>query len=73
MNICKYLAYASVIYTIACIYYIVRTRDIGTPFNDSLSPEQKQIKENSAALRKNIFMQGLLFSSIVLFVSGYRC
>ena len=40
MSYCKisiYLAYAMAIYTIASIYYMIRTRSVGTPFKDSLS------------------------------------
>ena len=43
MNTCKmsiYLAYGMAIYCLACIWYLVFTRGIGTPFNDSLSEKQ---------------------------------
>ena len=48
MDVCRmsiYLAYGMDIYCIASIYYLVRTRSVGTPFKDSLTP--KQIKINS--------------------------
>lgn len=48
MTICRisiYLAYAMAVYTIASIYYIIMTRNIGTPFKDSLTLKQRQIKE----------------------------
>ena len=47
MSYCKVsviLAYAMSIYTIASIYYLIRTRSIGTPFKDSLTTEQKKNK-----------------------------
>jgi hypothetical protein len=62
MEMCRvslYLAYAMAIYCLASAYYIVRTRSIGTPFNDSLTSKQIAIKDKSAALRRNIFMQGV--------------
>ncbi len=62
MEMCRvplYLAYAMVIYCIASLYYMVRTRSIGTPFNDSLTPKQIAIKDKSAAQRRNIFFQGI--------------
>ena len=31
----NYLAYAMATYCIASLFYIIRTRSIGTPFNDS--------------------------------------
>ena len=62
MEMCRvsfYLAYAMAIYCLASLYYLVRTRSIGTPFNDSLTPKQIAIKDKSAALRRNIFLQGV--------------
>ena len=62
MEMCRvslYLAYAMAIYCLASAYYIVRTRSVGTPFNDTLTPKQIAIKDKSAALRRNIFMQGV--------------
>ena len=40
-----YLAYGMAIYCIASIYYLVRTRSVGTPFKDSLTPKQIKIKK----------------------------
>ena len=70
MNTCKTLAYASAIYTIASVFYILRSKSIGTPFNDSLSEEQKQIKKKSADDRKTIFVQGIIFACILLYFSN---
>lgn len=71
INICLvswYLAYGMALYCMASIYYFVRTRSIGTPFNDSLTNEQREIKKKSASVRKNIFIQGLVGSLIVLII-----
>jgi len=62
-----YLAYGMAIYCIASIYYLVRTRSVGTPFKDSLTPKQIKIKKESANVRRNIFYQGIAGSAIILF------
>ena len=59
--ICKLyspLAYAMLIYVIGSIYYLVMTRNIGTPFRDSLTKEQLGIKQQAATQRRNIFYTG---------------
>ena len=70
MDVCRmsiYLAYGMAIYCIASIYYLVRTRSVGTPFKDSLTPKQIKIKKESANVRRNIFYQGIAGSAIILF------
>ena len=69
------LAYLMLVYILACIYYLVRTRSIGTPFYDSLSKRQKAIKTKAAAQRKNIFYQGIIGALIamVIFRPFNRC
>jgi len=62
-----YLAYGMAIYCIASIYYLVRTRSVGTPFKDSLTPKQIKIKKESANVRRNVFYQGIAGSAIILF------
>ena len=54
-KISVYLAYGMAVYCLACIYYLVMTRNIGTPFRDSLNENQLKIKMESAAIRRNIF------------------
>jgi hypothetical protein len=51
------------------MYYMMRSRSVGTPFNDSLSEEQKQIKEKSSEVRRNIFMEGIAVSAVGMFVA----
>ena len=70
MDVCRmsiYLAYGMAIYCIASIYYLVRTRSVGTPFKDSLTPKQIKIKKASANVRRNVFYQGIAGSAIILF------
>ena len=65
----KYFAYGMLIYTLSSLFYLVSTRTIGTPFNDSLSEEQRKIKKESAEVRKNIYVQGILLSTLLVFIS----
>ena len=71
MNNCAisfHFAYAMIIYILGSIYYLLRTRTIGTPFNDSLTDEQRKIKNESANRRRMVFYQGLLLSIVVVYV-----
>ena len=64
----KYLAYGMLIYTIASIYYMVITMNIGTPFKDSLTEEQIEIKKQSANVRRNVFYQGVGLSAVLIYL-----
>ena len=44
-TISVYLAYAMISYIFASVYYLAMTRGIGTPFNNSLTEDQKKIKK----------------------------
>jgi len=71
MNNCKisiYLVYGMSIYVLASIYYVLKTRTIGTPFNDSLTPKQVVIKNKSSNIRRNIFFQGVACAAIGLLI-----
>ena len=70
MNVCRisvFLAYGMALYCMASLYYFIRTRSVGTPFKDSLSPKQLEIKKKSVAVRKNIFYQGIIGSIVLLY------
>ena len=74
MSYCKisiYLAYAMAIYTIASIYYMIRTRSVGTPFKDSLSEKQLEIKKESAKVRRSIFTKELVVHLLLWFFSNH--
>ena len=62
------LAYGMLVYLSASIMYLLITRKIGTPFNDSLTPEQKEIKNKSAGIRRRIFYSSVLFSMIAVYI-----
>jgi|TARA_B100000925_G_C21921571_1_gene436108 predicted membrane channel-forming protein YqfA (hemolysin III family) len=61
------LAHGMLIYILASVFYLLRTRTIGTPFNDSLTEEQKKIKRESANVRRNVFYLGLILSSALVY------
>ena len=53
-------------YTISCILYLLLTRKIGTPFADSLTEDQQEIKQKSSMKRMNIFLKSMILSAIIL-------
>ena len=61
-----FLAYSMAIYTISSFYYYIRTRTVGTPFKDSLTQKQIEIKKKSAQVRSNIFYQGVVLGVVLL-------
>ncbi|VVU94765.1 hypothetical protein CPAV1605_490 [seawater metagenome] len=62
------LAYCMLTYCFACTYYLIVTRSYGTPFRDSLTPEQAVIKRASVLKRKKAFINGILIGLILLVV-----
>ena len=75
MYVCKisaYLAYAMITYIIGSLYYLIFTRNIGTPFNDSLNEHQKQIAEQSKLnMNKNTF-NGKIITEIKKFSTFFE-
>ena len=67
-KISVYLAYSMAIYCLACTYYLIMTRNIGTPFRDSLNENQLKIKMESASIRRNIFYQGVAIGLVSMIV-----
>ena len=45
---------------------MIRTRFVGTPFADSLTPRQIKIKNKSANVRRTIFYEGIGISILAL-------
>lgn len=60
------LAYLALAYTGASIGYLLMTRDIGTPFADSLTEHQREIKKQSSSVRKSAFYRALGITVLVL-------
>jgi hypothetical protein len=52
-------------YTIACILYLIFTRNLGTPFADSLTDEQQVIKRSSSMSRATVFLTSVVMSILV--------
>ena len=68
-----FLAYLMLIYIIASIFYLLATRSIGTPFSDSLTPEQIEIKSKSSRTRSVIFTSGLFGGILlILFIQPFK-
>ena len=67
-KVSTYLAYAMLAYSFASLYYIINTRNVGTPFKDSLTAEQKIIKKKSAKVRRGIFRNGLAIAIVIIFL-----
>ena len=62
------LANMMLIYILASFYYLCKTKYIGTPFNDTLSPIQRLIKAKSAQIRGRIFKEGVILAIIIIVV-----
>lgn len=69
-NNAKLLAYLAMGYIIACILYLLLTRNIGTPFGDAIKqyPDLMTIKAKSVGVRSNIFYIGVLLAAVILFI-----
>lgn len=63
-----YLAYGMAIYIFASIFYLIYTRNIGTPFNDSLTKKQLLIKKQSTKQRGKIFCSGIIIAVILSYI-----
>ena len=63
-----FLAYAMLVYVMASIGYILLTRCVGTPFRDSLTPQQLKIKATSASIRGSIFWGSLCLSILIVWI-----
>ena len=66
-QVSTWLAYLMFVYLASSIYYYIRTRSMGTPFNDSLTPAQLKLKDSSAQNRMSVFIQGLLVGVVIIY------
>ena len=55
-------------YTVACLLYLLFTRNNGTPFADSLTEEQKAIKRSSSMVRADVFLTSVMMSTVLVLV-----
>jgi hypothetical protein len=74
-TISVYLAYTMAAYFFSSIYYLIVSRFVGTPFYDSLTKKQQEIKSKSVKTRRNIFYQGMIISllGLILFKPFHGC
>ena len=63
------LAYFMAAYLMASIMYLILTSSIGTPFKDSLTPQQLEIKRSSSRARSRIFLLSMIVSAIILIIA----
>jgi hypothetical protein len=66
-QVSTWLAYLMFVYLASSIYYYIITRSMGTPFNDSLTPEQLKLKDSSSQNRMSVFIQGLLVGVVIIY------
>ena len=57
--LCARLAF---VYALSCALYLLLTRRVGTPFLDSLTESQRQIKAASAKVRRDAFATAVAMS-----------
>ena len=62
------LSNIALVHLIACLVYMVLTINMGTPFYDSLTEEQKKIKNNSSRKRSHAYTTGILLGIVVLII-----
>jgi hypothetical protein len=64
----NFLAQFMFVYLVASIIYIIATRFIDTPFRDSLTKAQVEIKKKSSRKRGYIFLGAFLGGILILLV-----
>ena len=62
------LAYLMLIYILSSIYYMIMTRNVGTPFKDSLNDEQLEIKRAAVEKRRGIFYVGVAVATLLVLI-----
>ena len=62
------LAMLAAVYILASMYYMFMTRNIGTPFRDSLDEKQLEIKDAAVKKRGGIFYTGVMIAVLVVLV-----
>ena len=62
------LAYLMLIYILSSIYYMIMTKNIGTPFKDSLNDEQLEIKRAAVEKRRGIFYVGVAVATLLVLI-----
>lgn len=63
------LANAALVYTIACVGYLILTRSLGTPFKDSLSADQRSILAHATEARTRAFYTSGFAAALIVGVT----
>ena len=63
-----YFAFGALVYLLTCALYLLASRGLGSPFRDSLTPAQLELKAASMQQRSAVFMGSLLVSALVVFM-----
>lgn len=61
------LSHVALVYLIACAVYMIATFRLGTPFKDSLTAEQREVKKRAAHMRGRIFLLGVVIGLLAVF------
>lgn len=74
MKFCKipiWLGYLALLYIFASIYYLIVTRNYGTPYKNAVNkyPELIKIRNESVSRRKNTFYKGIIIGLFVISIS----
>ena len=62
----------AIVYGVAAMLYMVRTRSMGTPLHDSLTASQRETYRNASAHRGSIFAQSVLVGILVVWMLTRR-
>lgn len=61
-------AYSTIVYAVACVLYMVRTRNANTPFLDSLTVPQRKIYKDSCKVRLQIFATSTAMACVLVWM-----
>lgn len=64
------LANVALVYLVTSALYLVRTQSLGTPFADSLTAEQRDLKRTAAHTRGSIFKSSAAVAALAIWAIG---
>lgn len=66
------LSHIAFIHLIACIVYLLVTINMDTPFNDSLTDEQKSVKQESSKKRSRVYTTGIMIGIAIVYTWNHH-
>lgn len=60
------MANLALVYIFSSLFYLMMTRNAGTPLADSFTPEQLELKKGSAKYRRAVFWQASVLSVVLV-------